>query len=343
MRTFVQNSVLRSQCSSAAATTVLCFAARCGATAEPSVKSSASTQQQQQQQQQHNGSTATAANLRLDPIQAPHPRPLRGVDLNKLSLVEEVDFGAPQSWPNPVSHPVWDLDDVEKVEVNHKPTSTVTDSLAFYSVKTCRWLFDTFSGFRFGKLTEKKVINRCLFLETVAGVPGMVGGMLRHMRSLRSMQRDYGWIHTLLEEAENERMHLLTFMEMRQPGVIFRGSVLVLQGIFFNAFFLAYLASPRFCHRFVGYLEEEAVWTYTHIIEAFDKGELPHLQKVKCSELTRNYWKLPETATIRDLMKAIRADEAGHRLVNHTFADMHERGMAYRTNPFVKYNAQPKE
>lgn len=26
------------------------------------------------------------------------------------------------------------------------------------------------------------------------------------MRSLRKMERDHGWIHTLLEEAENERM-----------------------------------------------------------------------------------------------------------------------------------------
>ncbi len=31
----------------------------------------------------------------------------------------------------------------------------------------------------------------------------MVGGMLRHLRSLRTMSRDHGWIHTLLEEAEN--------------------------------------------------------------------------------------------------------------------------------------------
>lgn len=34
----------------------------------------------------------------------------------------------------------------------------------------------------------------------------MVAGMLRHMHSLRGMKRDHGWIHTLLEEAENERM-----------------------------------------------------------------------------------------------------------------------------------------
>ncbi len=57
----------------------------------------------------------------------------------------------------------------------------------------------------------------------------MVGGMLRHMKSLRSMRRDNGWIHTLLEEAENERMHLLTFLQLRQPGFIFRGLVLLSQ------------------------------------------------------------------------------------------------------------------
>ena len=62
-----------------------------------------------------------------------------------------------------------------------------------------------------------------------SGVPGMVGGMLRHMRSLRSMKRDNGWIHTLLEEAENERMHLLTFLQLRQPGLLFRGAVLLAQ------------------------------------------------------------------------------------------------------------------
>jgi threonyl-tRNA synthetase len=91
--------------------------------------------------------------------------------------------------------------------------------------------------------------------------------MLRHLRSLRMMQRDNGWINTLLEEAENERMHLLTFMEMRQPGRFFRACVIVAQGVMFNMMFLAYLVSPKFCHSLVGYLEEEAVKTYTHAIK----------------------------------------------------------------------------
>jgi hypothetical protein len=68
-----------------------------------------------------------------------------------------------------------------------------------------------------------------------------------------------GWIHTLLEEAENERMHLLFALQMKQPGRFFRGVVWLTQGIFANFYFLSYILSPAFCHRLVGYLEEEAV------------------------------------------------------------------------------------
>jgi len=82
----------------------------------------------------------------------------------------------------------------------------------------------------------------------------MVGAMLRHMVSLRTLKRDHGWIHTLLEEAENERMHLLTFMKLQQPGLAFRCAVLGAQGVFFNAFLFCYVFTPRTCHRFVGYL-----------------------------------------------------------------------------------------
>ncbi len=50
--------------------------------------------------------------------------------------------------------------------------------------------------------------------------------MHRHLRSLRKMSRDHGWIHTLLEEAENERMHLLTFLNVKEPGKLFRFGVI---------------------------------------------------------------------------------------------------------------------
>ena len=83
------------------------------------------------------------------------------------------------------------------------------------------------------------------------GVPGFAAAMIRHLHSLRRMQRDHGWIHTLLEEAENERMHLMTFLSLRHPGPFFRFSVLFTQYVFTALFSMAYLISPRFCHRYV--------------------------------------------------------------------------------------------
>lgn len=83
-----------------------------------------------------------------------------------------------------------------------------------------------------------------------------------------------GWIHTLLEEAENEKMHLLTAMQLYQPGRLFRTGVLITQGVSVNFFFLAYLMDPKFCHYWVSYLEEEAVKTYTKIVHEIEHGNL---------------------------------------------------------------------
>ncbi|WAR04843.1 AOX-like protein [Mya arenaria] len=166
--------------------------------------------------------------------------------------------------------------------------------------------------------------TRIIFLETVAGVPGMVAAMTRHLHSLRRLQRDFGWIHTLLEEAENERMHLMTALQLRQPGFLFRGAIIGAQGTFVTMFSLAYLISPRFCHRFVGYLEEEAVKTYTKCLQDIDSGNMQHWQRQPSPDLAIRYWKLAPEATMRDVILAIRADEAHHRVVNHTLASMNE-------------------
>lgn len=139
--------------------------------------------------------------------------------------------------------------------------------MALYSVKAMRFVFDMGSGFNKDKMSEDKWLNRAIYLETVAGVPGMVGGMTRHMRSLRTLKPDHGMIHHLLNEAENERTHLFIFLKLKEPGRLFQLMIAVGQGVFFNLYFLAYLFSPRFCHRFVGYLEEEAVHTYTMLLD----------------------------------------------------------------------------
>lgn len=184
-------------------------------------------------------------------------------------------------------------------------------------------------------MTERKWLVRMIFLESVAGVPGMVAGMLRHLHSLRRLKRDNGWIETLLEEAFNERMHLLTFLKMAEPGLFMKVMILGAQGVFFNSMFLAYLISPRTCHRFVGYLEEEAVLTYTLVLEDIETGKLPKWSDpaFKIPDIAIDYWKIPEgNRTMRDLILYIRADEAKHREVNHTLGNLKQK---VDPNPFV--------
>lgn len=129
------------------------------------------------------------------------------------------------------------------------------DRIALGLVKLLRFFADAFFARRYG--------HRAVVLETVAAVPGMVAGSLQHLRALRRMESDQGWIRTLLDEAENERMHLMTFIQVARPTRFERLLILVAQGIFYNLFFLLYLVSARTAHRFVGYLEEEAVYSYT--------------------------------------------------------------------------------
>ena len=103
------------------------------------------------------------------------------------------------------------------------------DKFANFVVNSMRAGFDYMSGYKsinpFKEnhiVSETLWVNRVIFLETVAAVPGFVAGMHRHLSSLRKLRRDNGWIHTLLEEAENERIHLLTFLEIKKPNMLFR-------------------------------------------------------------------------------------------------------------------------
>lgn len=57
-------------------------------------------------------------------------------------------------------------------------------------------------------------------------------------------------------------------------------------------FFIAYLISPPYAHKLVGYLEEEAVKTYTHLLHDLDSGKLPMWKDKGCPPLAIKYWRL---------------------------------------------------
>ena len=205
-----------------------------------------------------------------------------------------------------------------ELAVTHYTPVGFGDRFALGAVKFLRFFADVFFHGRYG--------HRAVVLETVAAVPGMVGGMLTHLRSLRRFQDDRGWIHTLLDEAENERAHLMTFIEVSKPSRLERLLIIVAQGIFFNGFFVFYILWPRVAHRFVGYLEEEAVFSYTEYLADIDKGRA---ENVPAPQFAIDYWRLPPDARLRDVVIKVRLDEAGHRDVNHGFSDE----MAGRQSP----------
>lgn len=192
----------------------------------------------------------------------------------------------------------------------HRKPTDFRSVIAFWFTKILRFFADAFFSGRYG--------HRAIVLETVAGVPGMVGGMLQHFRSLRRMENDEGWIKILLDEAENERMHLMTFIEIAQPNWIERLVVLLAQGTFFFGYGLIYLLSPITAHRIVGYFEEEAVYSYTQYLRQIDDGKVDN---VAAPQIAIEYWDLDRDARLRDVIIAVRADEAGHRDVNHALAD----------------------
>lgn len=192
----------------------------------------------------------------------------------------------------------------------HRKPNCFSDKVAWRVVKFMRFFADTFFSGRYG--------HRAVILETVAAVPGMVGGALQHLRSLRRMEDDDGWIKTLLEEAENERMHLLTFVHIAKPNKLERILILIAQGVFYNLFFILYIFSPRIAHRVVGYLEEEAVYSYTEYLKGVDDGTY---ENIPAPQIAIDYWKLPADARLRDVILVVREDEANHRDVNHDFAN----------------------
>jgi len=252
---------------------------------------------------------------------------------------------------------------METADLKHVPQNT-SEFVLQKLVRVAYHSFNYVTGYQAADPPPKSIGYRLIILESVAGVPGMLGGMFRHFRSLRQLERDHGFIFTLLEEAENERMHLITCMGFFEAGPLTR--VVVSAGQLAMTPFLAglYIVRPQLLHRFVGcaslsnarcrlsdtpepraceptlgsYLEETAVHTYTNIVTM---AETPGTQlhtawnDVPAPDVAINYWQMSDDATWVDCLKRMLADESHHRDVNHALASMPHEKLFGNDNPFV--------
>ena len=94
--------------------------------------------------------------------------------------------------------------------------------------------------------------------------------------------------------------------------------VIAAQGIFYVSYLILYIISSKTAHRVVGYLEEEAVYSYTEYLKCIDDDDVAN---VPAPDIAIEYWGLPKNAKLRDVVSVIRADEMTHREVNHCIAD----------------------
>jgi ubiquinol oxidase len=191
-----------------------------------------------------------------------------------------------------------------------KPPSGLRDRFARASVRTIASIMDFFF--------QERYCHRAVVLETIAAVPGMVGGLLQHLKSLRFIRADRGWIRALLDEAENERMHLMVYNAISKPSDGERFAIMIVQFFFYHLYFLLYLISPSTAHRMIGYFEEEAVRSYEHYLRLVEEGK--H-ENVEAPEIAIEYWELSPNARLKDVIRATIKDEMTHRDVNHRFAD----------------------
>ena len=188
----------------------------------------------------------------------------------------------------------------------------MSDYFAKSMTRFFRFTADTFFRERYG--------HRALVLETVAAVPGMIAGMLTHFASLRTLKRGYGTkIHAMLEEAENERKHLIFMLHVVKPTILEKVIIVGAQ-MLFSVFYLGlYMLSQKTAHRMVGYFEEEAVRSYTSYIQQIDDEKIVNgLAPMPAIE----YYGLSRYATLRDMLCCIRQDEQRHSEANHHYADI---------------------
>ena len=190
-----------------------------------------------------------------------------------------------------------------------------SDFFALSMTKFFRFVADTFFAKRYG--------HRAVVLETIAGVPGMVAGMLIHLRSLRKMKTGYGsQIREMLAEAENERMHLMFFIEIAKPNAFERFLVIAAQAIFMAFYLFMYIFFPKTSHRMIGYFEDEAVKSYTEYLKLVEDGKV---MNIRAPKLAIEYYNLKKDARLSDLIISVRADEMHHAEVNHDYADNLQR------------------
>lgn len=232
-----------------------------------------------------------------------------------------------------------ELEDVLKTAKQHYEPQTIGQHLQYGILRGAYNIFNFVTRFDKSDPTPQSMKIRLILLESIAGVPPFIVAGYRHFRSLRNLSYDGGRIYTHLEEAENERMHLVSCMQVFEAGALMKASVYGAQFVLTPFCWFFCLVSPRSMNRFVGYLEELACETYSTVLSKVNDPSTKLYaawHETSAPPVAIEYWQLPENATWPDVLRYIYADETNHRDINHTFADISVNAR----NPLIHHHVE---
>lgn len=223
---------------------------------------------------------------------------------------------------------VWTEEELKnryKTAKKHYEPKTTMDKSTYWFLRGLYNAFNFVTLFDKNDPSESSMVLRLILLESVAGVPPFIMAGYRHFRSLRNITYDGGRIYTHLEEAENERMHLICCMQAfeatwKMKLLVYGAQVFITPFCWFFC-----LLKPQYLNRFVGYLEELACETYSSVLDHVnnpDKKLYKAWHDKPAPPAAIEYWKLDKNATWPDVLRYIYTDETQHRDINHCFADI---------------------
>lgn len=246
--------------------------------------------------------------------------------MKPVELVEDdVDPGDHHKYT--LRNRIWteeELNNALTTSKQHRAPGSISQHVVYGFLRSAYNVFNFVTRFDKNDPSPGAMRLRLILLESIAGVPPFVTAGYRHFRSLRNMSYDGGRIYTHLEEAENERMHLISCMQVFQAGPAMKATIYIAQIFTAPIFVTMCLLSPRSLNRFVGYLEELACETYGTVLHKVnDPAKKLYVWNEKpAPPVAIDYWQLDRKATWPDVLRHIYADETMHRDINHCFADI---------------------
>lgn len=191
-------------------------------------------------------------------------------------------------------------EEMRKAGINSFVPRTMGDRVARMEVLGMRYMFDVLTGYRRPfpgqekALTENNWLNKTIMLETLAMTPLFAASIVRYWRSLGGLRQDKGWVHALLDDSENERMHLTNWMMVKRPNLMMRAFVLAQQAFYVPMFMFGYTFTPKMAYRAIGYIEEVGLTHYRLLLREIEREGSPvhSWNFIPAPQVSREYWNM---------------------------------------------------